>query len=408
MRLCLIAPIVLTSEAGGFRVNGNYGRLIADLAAHLESVEVVAGQAEAGDPMYYPDGKSLYSFPLPSGNVHAAVVRASTPAMPPWRKAGVWVSRILPYARAIRRADLVYIAMPGLSAMLAWLLCRLARKPYVLYYGSDWQSLAPFLTKWSGHSFWLSFYRRVVKWAEGVPVRSSLFTLATGRDLEERLRSYGPRVYETSPMVWLRPGDFRNRNDTCQSRPITVLSVGSLIPRKGIHNLVEAIALARSRGLDLTLALAGPADPDYLVRLKNLVRELSLEPQVTFAGYITDPEALLRLYRHADLFALATESEGFPRVLYEAMSQGLPVVATSIPAIAQTLRDRKEAILVRTGSPEAIAAGLEEVIRDVELRQRLIQEGRRFVEGRISDATIADQLLRLCQQYLPSDAERKS
>ena len=408
MRLTMIAPLVVTYEDGVYRLNANYGRLIADLAPHFESVEVVAGWAEAGDPTYYPGGKSLYAFPLPTGNVHLASVRASTPAMAPLRKAGVWISRILPYLRAIRRSDLVYVAMPGFSGLLAWLLCRLTGRGYILYYGGDWSSLAPFLAKWrSGRTLWLSLYRRVAQWAEGLPVRRSLFTLAAGRHLQERLRPYGPRVFETSPMIWLRPGDFLDREDTCQSRPITVLSIGSLIPLKGVHNLVEAVALARRRGLDLTLVLAGPADPVYLDLLRTLVRELSLEAWVVFAGYISEPEALLRLYRQADIFALATVSEGFPRVLYEAMSQGLPVVATSIPAISHSLHDGKDVVLVPTGSSEALAMGLEKVFHDGELRRRLIQEGRRFVERSVSGTTTADQVLDLCRRYLPFDAEGK-
>jgi len=401
MRITIIAPLVATYEDGVYRLNANYGRLIADLAPHFESVEVVAGRAEAGDPTYYPGGKSLYAFPLPTGNVRLASVRASTPAMPPLRKAGVWISRILPYARAIRRADLVYIAMPGLSASLAWFLCRLARKPYVLYYGSDWQSLAPFLTKWSGHPFWLSSYRRVAQWAEGLPVRRSLFTLAAGRHLQERLRSFGPRVFETSPMTWLRSEDFHDRKDTCQRPPITVLSVGSLISLKGVRNLVEAVARARGRGLDLTLVLAGPADPIYLDLLKTLVRNLSIAPWVVFAGYISEPEALLRLYRQADVFALATESEGFPRVLYEAMSQGLPVVATSIPAIAQSLTAGREALLVPPGSAQAMAEAIENLVRDPELRRSVIAHGRAFAQSRIASRTTAQQILELLGEHFP-------
>jgi glycosyltransferase involved in cell wall biosynthesis len=174
-----------------------------------------------------------------------------------------------------------------------------------------------------------------------------------------------------------------------------------LISLKGVRNLVEAVARARGRGLDLTLVLAGPADPIYLDLLKTLVRNLSIAPWVVFAGYISEPEALLRLYRQADVFALATESEGFPRVLYEAMSQGLPVVATSIPAIAQSLTAGREALLVPPGSAQAMAEAIENLVRDPELRRSVIAHGRAFAQSRIASRTTAQQILELLGEHFP-------
>jgi len=403
MRLCLIAPIVLTSEGGTFRVNGNYGRLIGELAGRFEFIDVVAGQARPTDRTYYPLGKSLYTYPLPSGNVRATLVAVSTPGMSPFQKGWVWLRRIVPFYRALRRADLVYLAMPGFSGFTAFVICRLLRRPYFLYYASEWQSLAPFLARWGRGTSWiLAFYRRLAGWAETVPIHHSLFTLAAGSYLQERLHGHGPRVLAANPMVSLQRSDFSEREDTCQSLPITILYVGSLIRRKGVHVLVRALADLEKRGLDPRLVLVGPGDEDYRDVLHEEARSLGVESKVSFEGYVTEWDRLLRLYRAADVFALATESEGFPRVLYEAMSQGLPVVATSIPAIAQSLTAGREALLVPPGSAQAMADGIERLVQDPGLRRSLIADGRSFAQSRLTSRTTARQILELLEEAFPA------
>ena len=402
MRLCLIAPIVLTSEAGTFRINGNYGRLIGELAEQFEYIDVVAAQAWPSDRSFYPLGESLYTYSLPSGNVHATLIAVSTPSMSPFRKAWAWLRRIAPLYHALRRADLVYLAMPGFSSFLAFAICRLLRRPYFLYYASEWQSLAPFLARWGRGTSWiLAFYRRLAGWAEGVPIRHALFTLAAGSYLQERLSGHGPMVLAANPMVSLQPGEFSEREDTCHSFPITILHVGTLDRRKGAQVLVRALAELERRGLDARLVLVGPADKDYVDVLHEEARSLGVEAKVRFEGYVAEWDRLLRLYRAADVFALATESEGFPRVLYEAMSQGLPVVATSIPAIAQSLTAGREALLVSPGSVLEMAQGIEKLARDPALRRSLITHGRAFARSRIASRTTAQQIMDLLGERFP-------
>ena len=402
MRLCLIAPIVLTSEGGSYRVNGNYGRLISELAGGFEWIDVVAGRAQATDRTYYPLGKSLYTYPLPSGNVQAALVPISTPRMSPFQKGWVWLWRIVPFYQALRRADLVYLAMPGFSGFTAFVICRLLRRPYFLYYASEWQSLAPFLARWGRGTAWiLSLYRRLAGWAENVPLHHALFTLAAGSYLQERLSRHGPRVLAANPMVSLQRGEFSEREDTCHSLPITILHVGTLDRRKGAHVLVGALAELEKRGLEVRLVLVGPADDDYRRLLDEEARRLGVEAKVSFEGYVAEWDRLLRLYRAADVFALATESEGFPRVLYEAMSQGLPVVATSIPAIAQSLTAGREALLVAPGSVQEMAEGIERLVRNPALRRSLIAHGRAFAQSRIASRTTAQQILDLLGEHFP-------
>jgi glycosyltransferase involved in cell wall biosynthesis/ubiquinone/menaquinone biosynthesis C-methylase UbiE len=402
MRLTMITPMVVTSQDGTQRVNGNYGRLVDGLAKHFSFIHVLGAVPAWRDPTYYPDGTSFYRYSIISQNVNITPIPISLSTDNPWKKAVAWLRRLRPYRTAILATDVVYIAMPGFSSLMAYALCRVYRKPYILYYGSDWESQAAFMARWgTSRSPAFVLYRWLAAWAEGIPIRHCLFTLVTGLRLRERLSRYGPRVYETRPMLAIGPADFLDREDTCDGTPVRALYVGSLLPGKGVQYLIDAMAGLRDRQIAVTLTLVGAAEAEYVAKLKEQVTGLGLADVVTLAGFVNDIDALLGLYRQADLLVLPTLSEGFPRVLYEAMSQSLPIVATSIPPIAEALRADGEAVLVTPGSSSALADGIERVVRDGDLRRRLIAQGRAYAAARITAASTADQVALLTEEHLP-------
>lgn len=105
-----------------------------------------------------------------------------------------------------------------------------------------------------------------------------------------------------------------------------ILAVGRLTPEKGFDILIQAI---NELPTPVTLVLAGACDHDplYLDQLKHL----DTNHRVIFTGF-TSGESLRQLYSHARFFVLSSINEGFPLVMLEAMSYGLPMVVTDIPA----------------------------------------------------------------------------
>lgn len=106
-----------------------------------------------------------------------------------------------------------------------------------------------------------------------------------------------------------------------------ILAVARFVPEKGLHDLVEAFSLLQG---DVQLVITGDADhaSDYSKNLKNLA---SRDKRIILTGYITG-EPLHQLYSHAGLFVLPSYHEGLPIVLLEAMSYGLSVLVSDIPA----------------------------------------------------------------------------
>lgn len=105
-----------------------------------------------------------------------------------------------------------------------------------------------------------------------------------------------------------------------------VLSVGRLTPEKGFEYLVEAV---QKLPADVVLVIAGGSDHDG--RYAERLRQLDLQGRVVFTGNVQG-EQLAQLYSHARLYVLSSVNEGFPLVLLEAMSYGLPILASDIPA----------------------------------------------------------------------------
>jgi glycosyltransferase involved in cell wall biosynthesis len=124
-----------------------------------------------------------------------------------------------------------------------------------------------------------------------------------------------------------------------------------------------------------------------------------VEGRVTLAGFVPDKDALLDLYRSSDILVLATESEGFPRVLYEAMSQSLPIVATSIPPIAAVVVDGEHACLVPPRSPDAVVEAIRLLRSSPALRRRLIANAFALATARLSGPSTAQQILDLLAEH---------
>jgi 1,4-alpha-glucan branching enzyme len=108
-----------------------------------------------------------------------------------------------------------------------------------------------------------------------------------------------------------------------------ILYVGNLVESKGVHILIQSLALAQREHPDLHLCIAGSGQ--MRPTLENLVTQLGLDNHVTFAGYV-DKHTLRALYQWSNLFILPSLSEGFPRVLLEAMASGTPCLASDIGA----------------------------------------------------------------------------
>jgi glycosyltransferase involved in cell wall biosynthesis len=151
-----------------------------------------------------------------------------------------------------------------------------------------------------------------------------------------------------------------------------VLYVGNIKPHKNLERLIEAFARLRDRGLsDVKLLIIGD-EISKLPALRRSVHSLRLHKDVRFLGYVSN-ETLAVLYRLASVFAFPSLYEGFGLPALEAMASGTPVVTSNVSSLPEVAGDA--ALLVDPYDVEAIASGLERVLRDPALATELGHRG---------------------------------
>jgi glycosyltransferase involved in cell wall biosynthesis len=162
-----------------------------------------------------------------------------------------------------------------------------------------------------------------------------------------------------------------------------LLSVGRLSREKGHADLIRAmpkiVELAGNSPLRLVLVGEGPEKPG----IEELCRNLRLTDVVTLTG---QQENINRYYNIADVFLLPSHSEGCPNVLLEAMAAGVPVVATEVGGIPEVVTNGRDAILVKKRDPAGLASATAKILRDRELRTRLVTFAREIVARKTPEA----------------------
>jgi glycosyltransferase involved in cell wall biosynthesis len=166
------------------------------------------------------------------------------------------------------------------------------------------------------------------------------------------------------------------RPQPLQRRKNEILWVGRFVPEKGIQYLLTAFnVLLKKREAMLRLVGDGPT----VGRMEGLARRLGIAEHVVFEGRVSKSE-VARLMAEATIFVLPSVKEGLPKALLQAMSSGLPVVASDIPGVTDVIADGKNGLLFRTGDEEGLAESILSLMADENLARILGNKGRETVD----------------------------
>jgi glycosyltransferase involved in cell wall biosynthesis len=186
-----------------------------------------------------------------------------------------------------------------------------------------------------------------------------------------------------------------------RDRRLRLLTVGRLIPRKGIDALLDAVVAARWSGADIELIVVGTG-PEQ-TRLRRRATELALP--VRWRGFVDQP-GLPAVYADADAFAFPSLDEPFGIVLLEAAASGLPVVASPrAGATWDLVDDERTGFVVDPYDVGRHAEALARLAAEPQLREELGREAYRSTLDRTPEAT-ARGYLEAASASLRSDAER--
>jgi teichuronic acid biosynthesis glycosyltransferase TuaC len=187
--------------------------------------------------------------------------------------------------------------------------------------------------------------RNVLRWA----MRRADHIIAVSDELRKfAIREGVAPSRATTVPNGIDPRVFYPRETHAGRGPRTLLSAGELIEAKGHHLVIRATKVLLERGHDVQLLIAGGVargGAPYERELKRLTAELGLEERVRFLGWV-DRQTLPELLSAADLFCLASFTEGWPNVVNEALACGTPVVASAVGGVRTMLASGRFGIAV--------------------------------------------------------------
>lgn len=276
-------------------------------------------------------------------------------------------------------------------------------------------SVARYASLMTGLGYSLSAHAKDIwtppAWELGEKLAGARFVVACSEAGRARLQALAPTtpvtlVYHGIDRGFFAPppafGSGRDGRDPAE--PVRLLSVGRFQPKKGFDVLLRALARVPGHVV-LTLVGYGPGEP----ALRRLARALRLDGRVRWTGQLDHP-AVRALYREHDVFVLASriapdgDRDGLPNVVVEALSQGLPVVATRVAALPEIVADGVNGRLVPPEEPAALAAALDDLAREPDTRRRLGAAGIRQVARGFDLEAGVDRLVALLEPALAPTA----
>ncbi len=196
-------------------------------------------------------------------------------------------------------------------------------------------------------------------------------------------------------LVRFQPSRSSNFKDLLNAEYI-VLSVGRLVKKKGLDNLIRAMAIVTRAFPSVKLVIGGSGPEE--ANLRQLVKEQNLNKNIIFTGFIS-VEDLPTYYASADIFVLPSvetksgDTEGLGVVLLEAMASGIAVIGSDIGGITDIISHGYNGLLAKPGDSDDIAEKIIELIADPQKRELIAFHGHNTVVDKFSWDSITEQFI---------------
>jgi glycosyltransferase involved in cell wall biosynthesis len=180
--------------------------------------------------------------------------------------------------------------------------------------------------------------------------------------------------------------------------PVELLFVGNLIPRKGLHHLLAALARLPERNWQLHAVGRTDVDADYTAQIQAQIAQMGLNASVTLHGRVSD-SALTKHLAHSHLLAVPSY-EGFGIVYLEAMAFGLPVIASTAGAAYEIVQPGVNGFLVEPAETNGLAKTLTRCLDDRSALAEMGQAARRVYDGHPTWAQTGAQIRGFLQEQM--------
>ena len=368
-------------------VNRAIGKLLDDLSAKYNKIYYVASRADLDSSLYDSQGKSIYNYRVKSNKVKFIFVNNIISYSMIGRISGMF-NNLFFLIKKLKNIDYYYLNLPSFSNAIFALYLLFKKKYVISYIGSNWDDTGPLRLQKKLNNFIARFAFKIYTMIQNYIIKKSHFILVTGNYLFKKYSSINDRIELTVPMTSFAKINLDKKENICH-KSYKILYVGRISYEKGFDLLVDVM---NSLGSEFSLDAIGPIDK----LMKEKVGELKNNDNINIVGYINNPDQLKEYFKKANLFIFLTKGEGFPRVIYEAMLSGLPVITSNLDTIKVSLGENRA--LYVENNVEEIVNSIKKIFSDKKLYKRLQNEGVQFTNN-IFNQTAADQLNHLINKY---------
>jgi len=237
-------------------------------------------------------------------------------------------------------------------------------------------------------------------WIDRFVLKKSSFLLTVSPSIQDHLLKLNNNVEVIRPMVSICEKDIVQRKLVKKDK-YNLLFVGRIEKRKGVIELIDAYKILREKHINIELTLVGGGD--LLEEFQKEQNIGKIDKTIIFAGLISDKSKLIEFYKSADVFVFPSHDEGFPRVLYDAMAQSLPILTTMVGGIPGYLKPDYNCVALPLKDANGLADVIQETINKFCSLQALVDESRITIKG-ILNKKSHEQLF---EEYLNSNSNDK-
>lgn len=263
---------------------------------------------------------------------------------------------------ASRRCDLIYANWIGAGLAGAIASC-ISRKPLVVSFRGDDGYLARDKLMW--------------KLAAKCVIHQSSHLTAVSNELLDIMRGLGADSESLSvPRFGVDTSVFFPANeDSYRGDSVRIIFVGSLIPKKGLQDLICALSSPEMSNVRLVIL----GDGYFGAELQKLAEEKLENEQVEWKGIIP-PVDVARIMRESDFLVITSYTEGSPNVIKEAMATGLPVIGTRIGGIPDLVSNNETGLLYDAGDIKSLRECIRIMAKDRETRLKMGRLARKKLD----------------------------
>lgn len=367
-------------------VGGGAGYATANIARGLAAMgvkaEVLTSRIDGEEDGLSVDGVPVHRVKSWRVNIHDCGLRGAYTYV-----LAAALKRMRLHAKHKYDIEHYFFSMP---TGLLTLLPQLGRQvPYIVSLrGSDVPGYDPFNRKVELlHRLLKPVTRRIWKRAER--------TVALSEALADTARETAPDIDIDVIPNGIDTEQFSPPEKRKSTSVIKLITVARLLERKGIQTILEACA--KPTVLPITLEIIGTGP--YEAELRSLADSLGISDRVEFLGYVPNEE-LPRYYRKSDVFVLPSETESFGLVFAEAMSCGLPIAASDVGGIPETVRHGTDGLLCPPGDPGLLRQNIKLLMSSKERRASIGDSQRQRILANYTWDQIASRYLDVYESVL--------